>query len=96
MDPESDKTTSFAFQEAIGSLNFAQTCIQPDISYTLNVVGQFAKNLELTHCTTVKKLFRYLKGTNHLELSYSKIVNPHQPFAYCDADFVANLTDRKS
>jgi hypothetical protein len=29
MDPESDKIASFPFQEAIGSLNFAQTCTRP-------------------------------------------------------------------
>jgi hypothetical protein len=44
----------------------------------------------------MKELFRYLKGTSHLGLCYSKTANPHQPIAYCDADFAADLTDRKS
>lgn len=42
MDPNSDKTELFPFQEALGSLNFAQTCTRPDISCALSAAGQFA------------------------------------------------------
>jgi hypothetical protein len=95
MDPDTDKSEYFPFQEAIGILNFAQTCTRPDISYALSAAGQFAQNPEPTHCTVVKKIFRYLKGTSTLGLCYSKTTTPHQPIAYCDADFAADITDRK-
>jgi hypothetical protein len=42
MDPDTHKNDNFPFQEAIGSLNFAQTCTHPNISYALSAAGQFA------------------------------------------------------
>jgi hypothetical protein len=61
MDPETDKTDNFPFQEAIGSLNFAQTGTRPDISYALSAAGQFAKKplltvLQFTRCFVTSKV----------------------------------------
>jgi hypothetical protein len=96
MDLDNDKHDKFPFQEALGSLNFAQTGTCPNISYPLSAVGQFAQKLEPTHYTAVRKIFRYLKETTDLGIYYSKTSNPHQPIAYCDTDFAADPTNRKS
>jgi hypothetical protein len=100
MDPDTDKQEVFPFQEAIGSLNWAQTGTRPDISYALNAVGQFTKAPEPSHCTAVCKKFRYFKGTSALCISYSKPSSSqehsHSPIAYCDADFATDISDRKS
>lgn len=96
MDPNSDKTELFPFEEALGSMNFAQTCTKPNISYVLSVATQFAQNPKPTHCTAMKKIFGCVKGTNTLGLYYSKTPNLHQSITYCDADFAANPTDNKS
>jgi hypothetical protein len=77
MDPNSDKTEFFPFQESIGNLNFAQTCTWLDVAYALSVVSQFAQNPEPTHCTVVRKIFRYLKGTIDFGLCYSRTATPH-------------------
>jgi hypothetical protein len=44
----------------------------------------------------VRKVFRYLKATTNLGISYSATLDPHQPIAYYDADFAADLADCKS
>jgi hypothetical protein len=96
MDPNIDKCDLFPFQEAVSSLNFAQMCTRPNISYTLSAAAQFAQTPKATQCTAVCKIFRYLKGTTNLGLYYSSTATPHQPITYCDADFAADITDRKS
>jgi hypothetical protein len=96
MDPETDKINIFPFQEAIGSLNFAQTETCPDISYALSVVGQFTQKPESSHCAAVRKVFQYLKDTADLGICYSQNPNPHQPVVYCDADVTVDPSDWKS
>jgi hypothetical protein len=41
-------------------------------------------------------VFRYLKGTANLMICYSQTSTPHHPIAFCDADFAADPSDRKS
>jgi hypothetical protein len=43
---------------------------RPDISYVVQVMSKFSKNTGETHWEAVKRIFRYLKGTQDLWLTY--------------------------
>ena len=60
------------FQSAIGSLMYAMLETRPDIAYAVAKLSQFASNPNDIHLKALKHLFRYIKGTLHYGLHYSK------------------------
>lgn len=81
------------FREAVGNLMFLQIVTRPDISFSVNVVSRELENPKQSHWQTVKRIFRYLKGTIDVGLLYSKNDNFE---VYSDADFAGDLKTRKS
>lgn len=71
------------YASIIGSLMYAQTCIGPDIGYTIGMLGRYQSNLDLDYWKAAKKVLRYLQGmkdhmltrSNHLKvIGYSNSV----------------------
>ena len=60
------------YQSMIGSLLYAALATRPDISQAVSVVSKFNKEPTEAHLTAVKRIFKYLKGTNNLALKYQK------------------------
>ena len=58
------------YHEAVGTLMYTSLGTRPDITYAVQTVSHFSKNPGYTHWEAVKKIFRYLKGTKDLWLSY--------------------------
>jgi hypothetical protein len=82
------------YQSMVGSLMWIAECTRPDIKFA---VGRCAR--KMTCPTTedviaVKHIMRYLKGTKHLVLTYSK----SQPtlIGYADADWGGHTETRRS
>ena len=71
------------YREAVGSLIYLTSCTRPDLS--------FAEE----QWTTVKHVLKYLKGTNDKMLCYKKC-DGLRLFAYSDADWAGDATDRPS
>lgn len=82
------------FKEAVGSLLYLSQISRPDIAFAVNQVSSFCANPSLEHWNTVKRIFRYLKGTLEYKLKYTKDSNS-EITGYNDADW-ANSMDRKS
>lgn len=72
------------YHEAVGSLMYASLGTRPDITYAVQTVSRFSKNPGLAHWEAVKRIFRYLKGTKNLWLTYGG--NPRELTGYADAD----------
>jgi hypothetical protein len=72
------------YHEAVGSLMYASLGTRPDITYAVQSVSRFSKNPGLAHWDTVKRIFRYLKGTKDLWLSYGG--KGKELTGYADAD----------
>lgn len=49
---------------------YAAMGTRPDIAFATSTVAQFSENLGWTHWEAVKQIFRYLLGTQKLELVY--------------------------
>jgi hypothetical protein len=88
-------TTSYA--TLIGSLMYLAIGTRPDIAYSVQRLAQFTQNPKPVHWTAVKRIFRYLKGTRTLGITYegSNELNNEELNIYCDADWASD-SDRKS
>jgi hypothetical protein len=78
------KMRDVPYLEAVGSLMYASLGTRPDISYAVQTVSRFSKNPGLTHWDAVKRIFRYLKGTADLWLSFGVV--KENLVGYADAD----------
>ena len=72
------------YHEAVGSLMYASLGTRPDITYAVQSVSRFSKNPGVAHWDAVKRIFRYLKGTKDLWLSYGG--KGKELTGYADAD----------
>lgn len=58
------------YREAVGSLMYAAMGTRPDIAFATSTVAQFSDNPGWAHWEAVKRIYRYLKGTRDLVLTY--------------------------
>ena len=86
------------YQEAIGSLMHAMTHTRPDIAYSVSTLAQFMSNPDETHWQAIKHVFRYLKGTQNLGITYSKASKTSKMLltGWVDADYAADRDTRCS
>jgi len=72
------------YHEAIGSLMYATLGTRPDIAFVVQTVSRFSMKPRSTHWEAVKQIFRYLKGTMDLWLTYG--ISKMDLTGYADAD----------
>jgi Reverse transcriptase (RNA-dependent DNA polymerase) len=68
---EGEAVDSNNYWSLIGSLRYL-ICTRPDISFTVGVVSQFMEDPKHSHLKAVKRILRYIKGTEDLGLHYTK------------------------
>lgn len=59
------------YQEAIGSLMYLATGTRPDLAFAVSYLSQFNKDPREKHWKAVKRIFRYIKGTQNIGLEYT-------------------------
>ena len=59
----------------IGSLQYASCGTRPDIAYIMSVLARYCGKPNNKHLYAAKRLFRYLKGTQDLSLTYTRSGN---------------------
>ena len=82
------------YASAIGSLMYAMLCTRPDIAYAVSVTSRFQSNPGLEHWVAVKAIFKYLRRTKDLVLTYGE--GNLQLDGFTDSDFQSDIDDRKS
>ena len=93
---ESELVDQSLYQSAVGSLLYLATRTRPDISFAVNNVARYCSKPTKSHWTAVKRIFRYLRGTTHHGLLYSKGSESHDLIGYSDADWGGDDNDYKS
>ena len=58
------------YESAVSSLMYAMVCTRPDIAHAVGVLSRFMSKPGKEHWTTVKRVFRYLRGTSDYGLCY--------------------------
>lgn len=71
------------------------TITHPDLSYVVNHVSQFLQSLTTDHFDTVKRILRYVKGTIHLGLSFTR-KSDLSILGYSDADWARRVDTWRS
>ncbi|KAK2451190.1 putative mitochondrial protein [Trifolium repens] len=82
------------YRGMIGSLLYL-TASRPDILYSVCLCARFQSDPRESHLTTVKRIYRYLKGTTNLGLLYKKSLD-NKLVGFCDADYAGDRIERKS
>ncbi|CAA9993736.1 unnamed protein product [Nesidiocoris tenuis] len=94
-EEERMKMNKIPYQEAVGSLLFASQVSRPDIAQAVNSVSRFNGNPGPAHWIAVKRILRYVRGTTDYKLQFdgNKSSVMH---GYCDADWAADIDERRS
>ncbi|CAM9002568.1 unnamed protein product [Rhodiola kirilowii] len=93
-DESSPHVDPTLYRGMIGSL-LNLMASRPDILFSVCLCARFQADPRETHVKVVKRILRYLKGTDDLCLFYPK-GGDLRLMAYTDADYAGCKTDRKS
>ncbi|XP_073225588.1 secreted RxLR effector protein 161-like [Cicer arietinum] len=78
----------------IGSILYL-TSSRPDIIFAVGMCARFQSSPKESHLTTVKRILRYLVGSNDMGLWYKKYQDIDLT-TYSDADYTGDKVERKS
>ena len=84
------------YQSAVGSLLYLSIATRPDITYAVSNVAKFCAKPTKQHWVAVKRIFRYLRGTQTHGLLYSRSDSDKSVVGFSDADWGGDLDNRKS
>ncbi|CAM8994349.1 unnamed protein product [Rhodiola kirilowii] len=93
-DNTSPRTDATRYRGMIGSLLYL-TASRPDIMFSVCQCARFQADPRESHVKAVKRILRYLKGTEKLVLWYPRVKSLRLE-GFTDADFAGDKTDRKS
>ena len=93
-DPQGTSVDQTTYRGMIGSLLYL-TASRPDISFSVGLCARFQSNPKESHLTAVKRILRYLKGTDNLCLFYPRS-DDFMLRGFTDADYAGDLVNRKS
>ena len=94
IEEENKKMGAIPYSSVVGSLMYAMVCTRPDIAHIVGVVRRFLENPNKEHWEAVKWIFKYLRGTSKLCLSFGKGKSVLE--GYIDANMASDLDGRKS
>jgi hypothetical protein len=81
----------------VGSQMYAALSTRPDIAFSVQTLSQFNLNPGPSHLTAAKRVFRYLRGTITLGITYdSKDHLPSSIELFSDSDWANSPDDRRS
>lgn len=88
----------FPYREIIGSLNHAAVHTRPNICHAVSTLAKFSSRYSSVHCTAVKHLLRYVKGTIHRGITFGPSNDNDRRVirAYADADYADDAVTRRS
>lgn len=89
-----DQVDASKYRSLVGSLRYL-TCTRPDLSLSVGVVSRFMEEPVYSHWKALKRILRYIRGTESLGLFYSK-TKEYKLLGYSDNDWCGDVDDRKS
>jgi hypothetical protein len=96
---EEEDMSHVLYANAVGSLMYAMVCTRSDITHAVGVLSRYMSKPGKEHWTSVKRVFRYLRGTTSYGLCYQgrpgldRVVDIH---GFVDADWAGDLDCRRS
>ena len=96
---EEEYMSRVPYASAVSSLMYAMVYTRPDIAHEMGVLSRFISNLGKEHWTTVKQIFKYLRGTSDYGLCYQGRPGLERMLdirGFFDADMAGDLDQRRS
>lgn len=104
-----DEVKSFAllkvnYRSAVGSLMYLSQCTRPGLAYAVGVLSQHLERPSIAHWNAALHVFRYLKGTVNLGITYNGYLSSkvsgqksfNLPTSHVDADWAGDKSTRRS
>lgn len=81
---------SYDLRQSIGEFLYLAGATRPDISYTISILSRYAnkQSIELEGC--IKKVYRYLRGTPNVGISYAKKTRKQPIRIWSDSNYGSN------
>eukprot|EP00253_Pinus_taeda_P036266 PITA_36266 len=95
---EEEDMSRVPYASAISIFMYAMVCTRLDITHEVGLLRRFMSKLGKEHWTTVKWVFRYLRGTSDYGLCYQgrpgldKVLDIH---GFVDADWARDMDQRR-
>ena len=97
---QQDDMREVPYAQAVGALMYAAMGTRPDILYSTTALSQFLQCPTRPHWVAVKRVLRYLKGTQHAQLVYQAPADgsdcPLAVHGYSDSDWGNDVSERRS
>jgi hypothetical protein len=94
-DQPGNSKLTHEFQYLIGGLMYAITQTRPDLAYPVAYLARYMQNPSAIHLKAVKGVFKYLKRTKDLSITYNGTTKPSL-YGFSDSDFAGDYSTRKS
>ena len=88
-----DATFRHAYLSGLGKLMYLAVGTRPDLAFAVNHLSQFSQRPGNEHMSALKRVFRYLRGTHTLGITFGGIGDIK---IFCDADWANDTVDRRS
>ncbi|CAL1360023.1 unnamed protein product [Linum trigynum] len=94
-EAEKEYMSRVPYASAVGSLMYAMVCTRPDLAHAVSVVSRFMIQPGKKHWQAVKRIFRYLKGTSDVGISFGSDTECLVS-GYSDSDYAGDVDTRRS
>ena len=84
------------YRQLVGSLIFAATVTRPDIAYAVGVVSRYLNKHTQEQWNAVKRIVKYLIGTENYGIKYNRAHKSNPLTGYSDSDYAGDLQTRRS
>lgn len=95
LEPAEKINDRLKYRNLIGALLYVANGTRPDVAYSVNYMSRFQKSHDDTHYKYALRILKYLYHTRKLKMNYGTVYNEILN-AYVDADWAADIQDRKS
>ncbi|XP_051134900.1 secreted RxLR effector protein 161-like [Andrographis paniculata] len=92
-DDGAEKFDPSIYRSFVGSFIYL-THERPDISHVVSLISRFMSNPSKSHFAAAKRIIRYIQGTKHLGIKYSREEN-NELLGFRDSDWAESQDDRK-
>jgi hypothetical protein len=96
---EEENMSHVPYASAVCSLMYAMVCTRPNIAHVVGVLTRYMSKPGKEHWTTMKRVFRYLRGTTSYGLCYQRRLGLDRVLVlhgFADADWAGDLDHRRS
>lgn len=84
------------YRQAVGNLMYLMTATRPDLAYALSIVSTKLDSPTQADWMTVKRIYRYLRGTVNYSLLFQRSCNEKELRVFSDSDFAGDPITRHS